>query len=233
MRTFVEVSDDDNNGVPDWQDDLGALGIATSTPLDMPTTTDPTSHLGTALIRTLVNGYLSLKQSDEYTSERGERLAQTIASAYKAPATFVPYTPEKLAIIDDSTEAGILRYRADMRSALLSMVDLEAEPEFAIFARYIHTNDPVWLERLSAAAANYHTAASKALSVPVPREAAEEHLRTVNAIGKYAETLDRLVRFANDPLALLALLRTYNESEREMFLAFDALAKFYVHEVSQ
>lgn len=232
MRTFVAVRDADTNGTPDWQDELGRAGVATSTPMETATSTDPTEHLGSALIRTVVNGYLSLKQHDEYTSERGERLAQTIASAYKAPATFVPHTLDTLTVVDDSSEMRILRYRSDMRTALLPMVDFEAEPEFAIFARFIQTNDPMWLEKLSAVAENYHTAETQALAVRVPREAADEHLRTVNALGKYAETLERLVRFANDPLALLALLRTYNESEREMFLAFDALAKFYVHQVS-
>jgi hypothetical protein len=111
------------------------------------------------------------------------------------------------------------------------MVDLSAEPEFSLYARYIATNDSTWLEGLSATAARYRTAESAALEVEVPMSAKEAHLRAVNALGKYTETLERLVRFANDPIASLALLRTYNEDEREFLLAFDALAKFYVANV--
>ena len=37
-----------------------------------------------------------------------------------------------------------------------------------------------------------------------------------------------LIRYADDPLATLATLRTYNEAEREMLYAFDALASYYV-----
>jgi len=40
--------------------------------------------------------------------------------------------------------------------------------------------------------------------------------------------VERLVLFADKPLASLALLRTYNDVEREMLMAFDALAQYYV-----
>jgi hypothetical protein len=56
-------------------------------------------------------------------------------------------------------------------------------------------------------------------------------LRVTNAIGGFAENLERMVRFAKDPLATMALLRTYNEREREFDLAFDALVKYYARTI--
>lgn len=234
-QEYVPLSDADGNGTPDWQDELarGGIGSLASSSGSFSTSSDPLSAMGSALTESLIGGYLSLKEADSYTPERGELLASTIASNLRAPTIFVPHTRTELVIDTDTSQVRILEYRADMREALAPMVDIEAEPEFSLFARFIQTGDILWLEKLSEVAVRYRQAENSALAVEIPVSATESHLRVVNALGKYTETLERLVRFANDPLALMALLRTYNEAEREMFLAFDALAKFYVQEVAQ
>lgn len=231
-RQYVPVADADGNGVPDWQEEL----FGTSTPSSSASSTeeaDPVENIGGALMQSLVSGYLSLKDYNQYTPERGELLAERLAAQVKAPTVFTPHTESELTLVADTGEAQILRYRADMRAALAPMVDLSAEPEFSLYARYVATNDTTWLDKLSETAARYRAAESAALQVEVPMSAKEVHLRAINALGKYTETLERLVRFANDPIASLALLRTYNEDEREFLLAFDALAKFYVANIGE
>ncbi len=227
-REYVPIADADKDGIADWQEEL--LGeTASSTGTSSPSApTDPVENFGGAVMQSLVSGYLSLKEHNQYTPERGELLAERLATQIKAPVIFVPHTESELTLVVDTGEAQLLRYRSDMRAALAPMVDLSAEPEFSLYARYIATNDTAWLDQLSETAARYRTAESAVLKVEVPMSAKDVHLRAVNALGKYTETLERLVRFANDPIASLALLRTYNEDEREFLLAFDALAKFYV-----
>ncbi len=232
-REYVPLADADNDGVPDWQEELlpaTASSTATSSP---ETSDDPVSNFSGAVMQSLVSGYLSLKEHDQYTPERGELLAERLAAEMKAPVIFVPHTESALTLVADTGETQLLRYRADMRAALAPMVDLSAEPEFSLYARYITTNDRSWLEKLLETAMRYRTAEGAALEVEVPMSAKEVHLRAINALGKYTETLERLVRFADDPIASLALLRTYNEDEREFLLAFDALAKFYVAQLEK
>ena len=184
------------------------------------------------MLQSVVNGYLSLKSYDAYTPARGEKLADTIAASVRAPQTASSYSVAELTTDTDSSQERILQYRSDMREALAPIVDLNAEREFALFGRFIATGNHEWLDKLSAAAKEYRVAEENMLKVRVPESAGLAHLRALNATGKYAETLERLVRFSNDPLATMALLRTYNDTEREFLLAFDALAKFYVHDVS-
>lgn len=230
-RQYVPVADADGNGVPDWQEEL----FGTSTPSTSASSTeeaDPVENIGGALMQSLVSGYLSLKDYDQYTPERGELLAERLAAQVKAPTVFTPHTESELTLVADTGEAQVLRYRADMRAALAPMVDLSAEPEFSLYARYVATNDTSWLDKLAETAARYRAAETAVLQVTVPASAKDLHLRAVNALGKYTETLERLVRFADDPIASLALLRTYNEDEREFLLAFDALAKFYVERIA-
>ena len=234
QQTYVAIADADGNGAPDWQDELARGDIAigtTSSATTTPSEIDPVASLGVAFMQSVVSGYLSLKKYDAYPPGRGELLGKTIASNLRAPAIFTPHGADELTIDADISQERILRYRADMRVATAPMVDLNAEPEFSLFARYIATGDTSWLDALSSVATKYREAETNALAVSVPASATEVHLRAVNALGKYTETLERLVRFANDPIATGALLRTYNDDEREMFLAFDALAKYYVAHV--
>lgn len=232
QQKYVAIEDRDANGIPDWQDELGRTGVATSTATTSGgISDDPVAAMGSRLLSSLFSGFSSLQQLESYTPSQGEELVNTLAANFKAPGVTVLHTKDELALVEASSEERILQYRADMRLAMAHLVDLSAEPEFSLFARFIQTNDPQWLDSLSAAAQKYRIAEQNLLAVNTPIAAADLHLRAVNAVAVYAQTLERLVRFANDPLASMALLRTYNESEREYLLAFDALAKFYVDEV--
>ncbi|OHB18838.1 MAG: hypothetical protein A2854_03185 [Parcubacteria group bacterium RIFCSPHIGHO2_01_FULL_56_18] len=235
-QEYQPVEDADGNGTPDWQDELLGSGVEISTTTSSttsPLASDPVSSIGSALIRSLVSGYASLKQYDSYTPDRGEKLANTLAASFIAPDISTAHTAEEFTIDAGSSQERLLKYRSDMRIALSGIVDIEAEPEFTLFARFIQTEDPQWLDKLSQAAQNYRVAETQMLQVNVPVGAVDIHLRVVNATATFAQTLERLVRFANDSLATMALLRTYNESEREFLLAFDALAKFYVQNVGE
>lgn len=238
-QEYAPLSDADGNGIPDWQDELvrgGLVTIAATTSGSSTIATsalgaDPVASIGAKIMGSLVNGYVSLKQDNAYSTESGERLAATIANNVRVSGISVVHTIDELTVSTGNTKEEILVYRGAMREATAPIVDLEAEPEFSLFARFIMTGEASWLTKLSSVARQYRLAETNLLAVAVPEVAAENHLRVVNATGKFAETLERLVRFANDPLALMALLRTYNEAEREFLLAFDALAKFYVYEV--
>lgn len=235
-RSYVELVDADQNGIPDWRDELAIAGVAfaTSTETASSTPSDPVSSLGTLVFDAIASGYVALKQYDEYTPSRGEQLAETIAANLRAPNTFTPHTTDSLIIEEgEASLTRILQYRADMRLAVIPMIDWNAEPEFALFGRYIATGETVWLDKLGAIAEQYRKVESNMLNITIPASAGEVHLRALNAIAKYAETLERLIRFADDPIATAALLRTYNEDEREFFLAFDALAKYYVARVEE
>ncbi len=235
-RAYLAIEDADGNGKPDWQDDLMDTGlIATSsdnasTTGTTATSSDPLSGIGQALARALIGGYMSLAEHDAYTPDRGEQLANTIADNFRAPAVFIPHTIDELTLDQNTSGSRAIQYRADMRTALTPLVSDE-EYELTLYAAYVQTNDSMWLDRLAQAAERYRTAEANILEMRIPQDAAPEHLRIANALGAYAETLDRMVNFAKDPLASMALLTTYNEKERDVDLAFDALVKYYARTI--
>lgn len=229
-REYLPVDDANNNGIPDWQDELTASGIAAATSTE-PTEDDPLLRMTDSVAGALYGGYLSLKQYGTYSPQEGSALAQNIASNIRAPIIEPPLTVDDILTRKNSTEA-TLEYRAELRTALAPMVTNDP-PELEYYAQYISTKDASWLTKLSEAAARYRAARDNMLAVAAPEDAVPEHVRALNALGAYAETLERLARYANDTFASVALLKTLNESEEEMLSAFDALAQYYVRTIAQ
>lgn len=229
-RNYLAAPDNDGNGTPDWQDELFASGVTVSTSTETKEA-DPLEDMGDNVASALYGGYLSLKQYGTYTSERGDELAQNVAANIRAPLVEGPLTVEDITTRENSS-AATLEYRAKLREALAPMVT-EDPPEIEYYAYYVSTKDAAWLTKLSDAAARYREARANMLAVAAPEDAVPEHLRALNALGAYAETLDRLARFATDTFAAVALLKTMNETEEEMLAAFDALAQYYVRTIAQ
>lgn len=231
---YVEIEDTDANGVPDWQDELARAGVAlpavASSSVLAATSSDPLAEIGSAVVQSIVGGYLSLKQYDAYTPERGEQLAGTIADSLRAPEIFEPHTVEELLLDEDTSASRVQRYRNDMRFALEPLISDE-EYELTLFAAYLETRDQAWLDRLAKSAVRYRAAEKNILALRIPKDAAPEHLRLANALGAFANTLERMTQFANDPFASAALLRTYNDAERDFDLAFDGLIKYYARTI--
>lgn len=209
-----------------WQSELASLGlIGTSTDGD----TLATSTLGVAemISQDFLNNYFLLKESGRYTPELAANVGRSIGENIRAPSRFVVHGENELVKDTDTSAARSLEYRADMREAL-SVLITDAPPEFETFGLYIETKNPERLRELEAAAERYKKAERALLSITVPQDATSLHLRVVNALGSYADAISQLIRHADEPLDTLALLRTYNDAEREMLYAFDALASYYV-----
>lgn len=229
-RNYLAVEDKDGNGTPDWQDELLASGVAVSTSTD-PEEKDPLHDMGDNVAGALYGGYLSLKQYGSYTTAQGDELAQNVVANIRAPLLEAPLTVDDIKTRENS-DAATLAYRTELRVALAPMIT-EDPPEIEYYAYYVSTKDASWLPKLSAAAEKYRAARTNMLAVATPEDAVPEHLRALNALGAYAETLDRLSRFASDTFAAVALLKTMNETEEEMLAAFDALAQYYVRTIAQ
>lgn len=159
-------------------------------------------------------------------------MGHAIGASIRAPSDFTPHTAEEVTIDDNTSLERTLEYRADMRDALKSLIT-DAPPELEIFALYVETKNPIRLQELEDAAGRYWEASRATLAVTVPQDAAAMHLRVVNALGAYGGTIQQFIRSSDSPFTTLAVLRTYNEAEREMLYAFDALASYYVRKSTQ
>ncbi|MDO8561970.1 MAG: hypothetical protein Q7S05_04050 [bacterium] len=189
------------------------------------------SRIGTDMLEQLVGSYVDLKKSGLYTPAAGERIASNVASSLNAPVSYAAISETSIKTDPDVSYRRMLAYRSDMRVAFGPLLEND-EAEFAIFARYVETGDKSNLVKLGAAAERYKKAAANARNVAVPKDSVAYHVKIVNSLLKFAATLEQMAAYADDPMASLALLRTYNSAEADVFTSFNALAQYQKNKTS-
>jgi len=216
----------------DWREELISLGIiATGTP-ETATSSDPVAYVGDILATELLRGYGAMKEADTFTVDAARSFGTTLGTNVLPEPLHTPIDPSGLRTDADTSRERVLSYRADMREAM-SVLITETPPELVLFAEYLESGNAEKLRAIEAAAERYRRASSALQKIVIPKDALDYHVRAVNALEAYANTLDRLVLFSAQPLPSLALLRTYNEAERELLFAFDVLAQYYVRKSSE
>jgi len=180
------------------------------------------------VIGTLATQYSVLKEQGRYTPETGEALAEKMAEVVRAPVQYKIYTTKDLKLSEDNSYDAMLAYRAELKEALVPLVAIE-EPEIGFFAGYIETRDPRYLDKLRETAAGYTTAIEDSVQLTVPRDAAEEHVGILNAMGQFGAVLAALADNADDPITSTVLLQTFDEGEQNMVTSFNNLAMYYAH----
>ncbi|KKW17456.1 MAG: hypothetical protein UY58_C0003G0033 [Candidatus Magasanikbacteria bacterium GW2011_GWA2_50_22] len=173
----------------------------------------------------LLGAYVELKNSGTYTEGKGVDLANRIAETTMAPVAYAEITRDKIKTDADVSRERVIAYRSDLQTALAQLL-LNTESELGIFNRYAQTQDKHHLETLREVAGRYHKTVSLLSAMTVPKDALDYHLGITNSLLEFATTLDAMMRNADDPMATLALLRTYNMAEENVYASFNSLASY-------
>ena len=203
-------------------------GESAGTESAMSSNPDGLSQMGSNVFSQLVKTYVALNKSGTYTPALGDTVANNIAANVKAQISYAPISESDLKTDTDTSYKRMLAYRSDLRVAFAPLL-LNRENELAIFGRYIETHDKNSLAKLTEAAGRYRSAAENASQVRVPIDAIGYHSAIVNSLLQFAATLEQLVKYADDSMATLALLRSYNNSEKDVYASFNALASYETH----
>jgi len=225
-RAYIEETDTDGDGLPDWQEVLkgtdinnadtdgdGVMDADETTSTAQALSTEISDDTLTAKISTrIIEEYLALKERGAYTPERGRVLGQNIASEVRITTSFTPYSASGLTVVDSSIEAATA-HRLGLQVALEPLRSF-SEPELLLYGRYIETHDPADLEVLAERADRYRAASRDMLDIPVPSDLKDAHLATANALSFFASVLDSMIVQAHDPLASITILAVFTRSEQ-------------------
>jgi len=184
-----------------------------------------TTALGDTVLDGLVTRYVTLQEQGLYTPEIGEQVAEKMASSLTIPVTYKTYTQSDIRTDPDTSYTRMLAYRTDLQKAFAPLLK-NKDPEFEIFARFADTKDPIYLDKLRAAAKNYFAAADAAATIVVPQDESPQHIAVLNALQQFGTTLNLMADNAGDPLAAVVLLRSYNQAESDVFASFKALVTY-------
>ncbi len=201
------------------------LGLATSSGAIANNGKDPVALIGPQVISQLLGSYTALLDSGTFSPEAGAAAAASIAPHVRALVPYKPYTLSDLKTTDDTSYARMLTYREAAQKALQPLLTNE-RAEYEIYASYLETGDAEALAELQRVAENYANAAAAMAQVTVPKDATGMHLSLVNALGQFSVTLTSMTLHADDALASVALLRTYNDTELAVVTSFDTFAKY-------
>jgi hypothetical protein len=188
---------------------IGATSSATSS-----------TPLGDAILAQFFSTYTNLSAQGTSPDEAAEVAADIVPRI--ASRTF---SESSVLTRTDTSLTGVLQYRAELREALAPLLN-NTSPELDMYARWIDTGDTTYLEKLGAIAQDYDAAILRVEKVRAPADAVQVHSGILNAMSSFATALRALAHNAQDPVASLTLLRTYNMAEQQMFTAFNTLGLY-------
>lgn len=194
-------------------------------------TPEEIASIGTDILGSLTAQYAVLAQTDAYTPELGEQLAADAAANARVSVPYTPYAPDSIRTDLDVSLARVRAYRTALQTSLSPLKDINSY-ELDLFRAYTQTGDARKLSALHDAAARYRDAASRSAQLTIPADATAFHLGILNAMQKFAATLDMMADHADDPVTSVVLLRSFTEAEADMRSAFDALNAYFAHKSS-
>lgn len=225
--TFVATNTADGSALPDatWQQEMMLLGLATSSDPGLADGEDPLALITPSVLAQIVGEYNGLQMTGEYSAAAAEAAAARIAPNVYANVTYKRYETADIKTDPDASYARMLAYRADLQTALQPLL-LNTRAEYEIYGSYVATGDASHLRTLEGVAKNYADAAAAAAKLTVPTDIALTHVTLLNALIQFSATLESMVAYAEDPIASMALLRTYNDAEYAVVSSFDKLAQY-------
>lgn len=234
LDTYADEADSDGDTVPDWQEmllgtdpyiadkDKANAALAASA---RPTTNSEVSMPETSkLVDRVVTAYVGAQTANRAMTP--QEIANQISSGLEAPGTYKPHLASEIKTTNTNTKESAATYQAGMREAMQPMLSFK-NSEIELVGRYVSQKDTSALAALDAMADTDDAVAKNMLKIVVPTEALAQHLEAINALTYFAATLHTMVKYAQDPVASLTLLRVFNDAEKRMNAAYGKLGNYY------
>lgn len=209
IRQFINVADNDQDGLPDWQNSLSLNTIN----LDEEAKGTRTSAL-TAELATLTT--TSETSSDVILAEVGSGLARE--------GLDTQYVREDLTIVGDDTPSALRSYGNKVAAiALDNAPPAGTEDELTILNRALVRNDPNILEDLSPTLVSYERMVEAMLTTPVPSSMVREHLSLLNVYQAILNDIKGFQGVFTDALPAMIRFRRYQADVEALYLALNFL----------
>lgn len=207
-----------------WQRNL--FDVSTNKPVSPPPDdVDGISNIAGNVVGTLAASYVALREEGAYTPEKGKEVAQRVADTLEAKVSHTTYVNKDFVTDPNISYERMLAYRGDMRTALAPLLKNPGY-ELKLYTNYLASKDAAYAQQLRATISNYRLAVSNLSTVVVPKDEVSYHAALATALSAFAETLNAMLRYVDDPFASAALLSSYQTAETAMTNAFDSLAAY-------
>ncbi len=211
---------------PEWQQQALLLGLTSETDANAATSTDHLSMIGPMIMGELIGSYNAVRANGDYTKDDLRRAAEKIAPYVKAAVSYEAFQNSDFVTTADASTERVRVYRDELQKVLEPLASIPGA-EYEIYGRYVETSDEKYLTQLKDAADTYRSVAQNASMIPIPSDAVNYHREVLNSLRAFSSVLDGLADHADDPYASIALLRTYNEKEKEIYDSYNRMRSYY------
>ncbi|MEX0918299.1 MAG: hypothetical protein WDZ93_04050 [Candidatus Paceibacterota bacterium] len=222
-REFIDVRDENGDGVADWKETLSPKApwlTDRQTSTSTATTTERT-HTQTVAIdmlqRMLQSGMRGGTGDAETVLDRSNDYVYMLATDKLYAGRDVRTSP-------DTGTAALRAYgNAFAEITFANSVQKELEDEVVILDRAVNARDPAALADLALIAESYEGMTHDLLAIPVPQTLVAEHLDLINTLNAIAIDIRGFEKVFEDPLLALARIQRYEDDALGLYQAISNL----------
>ena len=207
-RTYIPVTDANNNGISDWAEELLDERETLIDAIDPVEAYIPPSTLTERFSVEFFQQYLLYKGFGEDIIGTKAELAEKAVTALKTQGTDFVYTIDDIIIDPDDSVEAMRRYGNRIAQIAIdnSAPVRDNLSEVDILERAIDTDNPERLKDLDPIIAAYDSYFEKTKATPVPPQLVQQHVDLLNVYNAVRNDIMAMRETFDDPL--LALLRT-------------------------
>ncbi len=206
-RERVAIEDTDNDGVPNWQEQLQM-----SEPLRLPTASStyeaPKTITGKFALR-FFEDLIRSKNYGAFGESQEELIARSIKELEERSSDEL-FTREDVIVTDKTSEEILRAYGNHIASIALSQT-AGSESEAIILQDVLRYENKERLQDLEPIAEGYVHMIKLMLETPVPEAYVEEHLNLLNALSAIREDIRGMQKLYEDPLYTFVRMKRYED----------------------
>lgn len=226
VRTVQPAIDTDEDGIPDWEEQLRGTDphtytmLATTTPQTpeepyMPPAT-VTGQFAEQFLETVVrNG-----AGKDLTAEEQAAIVNQSIGTLEAETRDTLYTLADIKSIVQNDLAALRTYGNEVGGALMRN-SIKNENEFIILERAVTQNNPDELKALGPIKHAYGGMIRSLLALETPTNVAKQHVDLINTLSMVQADIVAMENAFTDPLAALVRIKRYKDDAAGLFYAID------------
>ncbi len=229
VRTIIEVTDNDSNGLEDWRDQFVKSSPITLIETDEDSYVAPDTLTGQVGIAFLQN-IITAEGQGSFGRTQEQIVADTIdqISVYGSDIIF---DVRNITISQDTSNEAIRAYGNAMADAIVDNSVPGLRNELLILRDVVGEQSEVGAKELATISEVYANTRDQMLALPVPALFVKEHLDLINVFHALSNDIMTMSNALSDPMLSLVRLKRYEEdaqglalSLRNMYLAFEPYA---------
>lgn len=218
LRTAIDVSDEDQNGIEDWKDEFvsSATVVVDSSAEEYTPPETLTGQIGISVTEDIIQS-----KTDNIFGLTNEEVIEKNTQALLKTVELEPFGSSDINIMEEWDDDDIVNYANTVATVVITYNNPEAEYELDILRSVMEDGQTDRLSEIADLAGAYTNYYTDTLKIPVPSILAKEHLDLINTYKAVAEDLEGMVMAFEDPMVTFLHLTRYQD---------DALALAYALE---